>query len=52
LTNLLEKPCGSLLKKEYILLLDLNFYKIPIQSDGHGFDRVLLDIYPPGGYYC
>lgn len=36
-------------KKEYILLLDLNYYKIPIQTDGQGFDRVIVEICPPGG---
>lgn len=41
---------AHVLKMEYILLFDLNFYKIPIQSDGHGFDRVLLEICPPGGW--
>jgi hypothetical protein len=47
-----QKTRGLLFKTEYILLIVINFKKIPIQSDGHGFDRVLLEICPPapGGH--
>jgi hypothetical protein len=35
---------------EYILMLKLNHQKIPIPINGQISDRVLFEIYPPGGW--